>query len=198
MANDEPATDELAEMLERAKGGDKSALGQLLDRYRSVLRTRANEWMGVDLQARVDESDVIQQTCLSVNGVIGQFRGTTEPEFVQWLLRILERNILDVAAHERQAAKRAVNREVAGSAPLHGAHDRQTSPSQRAIQDEQGRILEAAIAQLPTDQREAVRLKFFEQATLAETALQLGRTEDAVSGLLRRGISKLNDILRRP
>ena len=195
MASDESPRDELAEVLERAKGGDKSALGQLFDRYRPLLRARADESLGVDLQARVDASDVIQQTCLSANGSIKQFQGTTEPEFVQWLLRILERNVLDAAAYERKAAKRAVDREVADSAPLRLFEDKQTSPSQRAIRGEQVSILKEAIAQLPQDQREAVQIKFMEQATLAETARRMGKTEDAVSGLLRRGILKLNDLL---
>jgi RNA polymerase sigma-70 factor (ECF subfamily) len=64
------------------------------------------------------------------------------------------------------------------------------------MRGEQRLLLEQALEQLPEEQREAVRLKYLEQATLSETAARLGKTEDAVSGLLQRGMAKLNRILR--
>ena len=180
----------------RARQGDRAALGDLLDRFRPLLRARARDSLGPKLQARVDESDIVQQACLSADDAIGQFAGQSEPEFVGWLLAILEHNLLRVVEREQGAAKRDVDREIRGSVPLRSASDPQTSPSRRAIRGEQRQLLEEAIEQLPDDQRDAVRLKYLEQATLAETAQQLGKTEDAVSGLLQRGIAKLNRTLR--
>lgn len=184
------------EWISRARSGDRAALGRLLDLYRPLLRARAHESLGVDLRIRVDESDVVQQVCLAAHDGIARFEGTGQPELLQWLLRIVEHTILRVAERERDAERRAINREVRGSGPLHQAADPHTSPSRRAIRGEQRRILEDAIRQLPDDQQAAVRMKYLEQTTLAETAQRLGKTEDAVSGLLQRGITRLNRILK--
>lgn len=196
MPDDAAPPNLVCDWIDRARAGDRSALGRLLDRYRPLLRARAHDSLGADLRVRVDESDVVQQACLSAQHAIDQFHGTSEPELVQWLLQIVEHTVLHVVERERQAEKRAIDREVRGSGPIRNAADPQTSPSRRAMRGEQRQLLERAIEQLPEDQRDAVRLKYLEQATLAETAVRLGKTEDAVSGLLQRGIAKLNRILR--
>lgn len=196
MSGDVIPPDHTNDWIKRARQGDRSALGHLLDRYRPLLRARAHDSLGADLRARVDESDIVQQACVTAQNAIDGFEGESEPQFLQWLLRIVEHAVLHAAEHERGAAKRAVDREVRGSTPLRQAVDRQTSPSRRAMRGEQRQLLEQAISQLPDDQQAAVRLKFLEQATLAETAHRLDKTEDAVSGLLQRGISRLNQILR--
>lgn len=196
MPDDAGANPHVAGWIERARHGDRSALGELLDRYRPLLRARAHDSLGADLQVRVDESDVVQQVCLSAQDAIARFEGSSEPELVQWLLRMVEHAVLHIAERERKAEKRAIYREVRGSGPLRQAADPHTSPSRRAMRGEQRLLLEQALEQLPEEQREAVRLKYLEQATLSETAARLGKTEDAVSGLLQRGMAKLNRILR--
>ena len=196
MSDDAAPQDLPSDWIDRARAGDRQALGRLLDRYRPLLRARAQDSLGADLRVRVDESDVVQQACLSVQDAIAGFRGTSEPELVQWLLQIVEHAVLHVVERERNARKRAIDREVRGSGPLQQVADPQTSPSRRAMRGEQRRILDEAIRQLPDDQQAAVRLKYLEQATLAETARRLGKTEDAASGLLQRGIARLNRILK--
>lgn len=183
-------------LLEQAKRGDEAALGQLLQWSREFLRREAHETLGPQLRVRVDESDLVQKVCLAAFQQFAQFRGSSEGEYVQWLRRILERDILEVVERERDAAKRAVDREVSGSEPLRQAVDWQTSPSRRAIRREQRQIILEVLEQLPEDQREAVRIKYLEHATLQETAARMGKTEDAVSSLLQRGMKKLNALLR--
>ncbi len=197
-AMSKPVTDgnDFSVQIERARQGDQAALGELLDRFRPLLRTRARESLGPALRVRVDESDIVQMACLAASDAIGQFAGESEPEFVHWLLRILGHKILRVVERERGAAKRDIDREVHGSAPLRNAAIHYSTPSQKAIRGEQRELLIQAIDQLPDGQREAVRLKYLEQATLSETARRLNKTEDAISGLLQRAITTLNRILR--
>ena len=51
--------------------------------------------------------------------------------------------------------------------------------------------------QLPDDQRRAVELHHLQGLPSAEIAVRLGRTEIAVAGLLRRGLKKLRQMIRR-
>jgi RNA polymerase sigma-70 factor (ECF subfamily) len=64
------------------------------------------------------------------------------------------------------------------------------------MRDEERRLILQALEQLPEDQREAVRIRYLDHATLQETAARMGRTEDSVSSLLQRGMKKLNALLR--
>lgn len=196
MANQDTNPHAIPELLEQAKRGDEAALGQLLQWSREFLRREAHETLGPQLRVRVDESDLVQKVCLAAFQQFAQFRGSSEREYVQWLRRILEQDGPEVVERERDAAKRAVDREIAGSEPLRQAVDGQTSPSRRAIRSEQRQIIREVLEQLPEDHREAVRIKYLEHVTLQETAARMDKTEDAVSCLLQRGMKKLNALLR--
>lgn len=187
---------DIQSLLEQAQLGDEVALGRLLQWSREFLRREAHDTLGPQLRVRVDESDLVQKVCLAAYEQFGQFRGHSAAEFIQWLRRILERDLLDVVERERDAAKRAVDREEPGSKPLQRAVARQTSPSRRAIRAEERILILETLEQLPDDQREAVRIKYLDHATLQETAARMGKTEDAVSSLLHRGMKKLNALLR--
>jgi RNA polymerase sigma-70 factor (ECF subfamily) len=51
--------------------------------------------------------------------------------------------------------------------------------------------LAAALAELPDDQREAVRLRYLEGRSLAEIAERMDRTVVAAAGLVKRGLIHL-------
>ena len=57
------------------------------------------------------------------------------------------------------------------------------------------RHLTRALAQLPEDQCQAVVLKHLQGLAVAEVAQQMGRSEAAVAGLLRRGLKGLRELL---
>jgi RNA polymerase sigma factor (sigma-70 family) len=68
----------------------------------------------------------------------------------------------------------------------------ESSPSLRAVHNEQQEWLEQALEQLPADQQRAVRLRYFHNLSLAEIAEQMGRSLSATAGLLKRGLQGLN------
>ncbi len=184
-------------LLDRAFAGDAEALGPLLDHFRPLLRARARESLPPPLLARIDESDVVQQTCVLVLRQFEQLRGRSVGEFVAWLLQVHQHNLLNMVDHHRGAAKRAVDREHADDGQAAAKIPSQlTSPSQKAVRGERRRQLEEAIAKLPDGQREAVRMRFLDEASLAEIAQQLDRSEDAVAGLLKRGMAQLKRMLK--
>jgi RNA polymerase sigma-70 factor (ECF subfamily) len=184
-------------LLDRALAGDVEALGPLLDHFRPLLRAQARESLPAPLLARIDESDVVQQTCVLVIRQFEQLRGRSVGEFVAWLLQVHQHNLLNMVDHHRGAAKRAVDRELPiPDAAVANIPDRLTSPSQKAVRGERRRQLEDAIDELPDSQREAVRMRFLDEASLAEIAQRMDRSEDAVAGLLKRGMAQLKRILK--
>jgi RNA polymerase sigma-70 factor (ECF subfamily) len=181
------------------------AAGWALERFREYLRLLARLQLGSRLRARLDASDVVQQTLLEAQQGLADFRGATEAELAGWLRRILARNLADVLRAAGRA-KRDVGRERSLDAALDESAARlgswlqadQSSPSQQAARNEQSVLLAAALARLPEPQAEAVVLRHLEGWSLADIAGRLGRSQAAVVGLLQRGLKNLRTLLQQP
>jgi RNA polymerase sigma-70 factor (ECF subfamily) len=156
------------------------------------------------LQAKLDASDIVQQTLLEAHQSLGNFRGTSDPEKKTWLRRILGHNLADELRKFRRG-KRNVHLEASLQAALDESSARlerwlaieDGSPSECAIANEQLVALTAALMKLPEDQRRAVELHHLQGVPSAVVAERLGRTEIAVAGLLRRGLQKLHELIGR-
>ncbi|MDB4733044.1 ECF-type sigma factor [Planctomicrobium sp.] len=85
--------EELIQLIVLAKNGDEDALGKLLDQHRDQLRRLAESELSQKLSKRVDASDVVQQTYLSVCKKVEQFQGENIEEFVAWVFQIHRHNI---------------------------------------------------------------------------------------------------------
>src|SRR4051794_5914964 len=91
----DPESSVLVTLLNRARSGDDAAREQLFARCRSyvtlVARAQVESWM----QAKIDPSDLVQQTLLDAHRGFADFRGQTEAEWCAWLRRILSHNTGD-------------------------------------------------------------------------------------------------------
>jgi RNA polymerase sigma-70 factor (ECF subfamily) len=174
-----------------------------LEGYRDYLRLLARLQLSPRLQAKVDPSDMVQQTLLEAHKCRGQFRGQTEAERLAWLRAILA-NVLAAAARSFSAGARALDRERSLEAELDLSSSRlecllaadQTSPSERVVRGEDLLRLARAVASLPSDQRQVVELHHLKGMSLAEVATRMGRSRPAVAGLLFRGLNKLRELLQ--
>ena len=173
-----------------------------LEQYRRYLKLLAEMQLNPHLKVKEDASDIVQQTMLEAHRDIVTFRGKTEAELKAWLTTILANNIVSVARHYGRD-KRDPRREVSlqdqfeqSSALLHKQlAAEQTSPSMKLMKQERSQQVAEALLRLLEGERDAVVLKHYHNWTVAEIAQHLGRTEEAVAGLLRRGLKKLRDHL---
>jgi hypothetical protein len=69
--------------------------GQALERYRDYLLLLARLQLDRGLQAKLDPSDLAQETLLKAHRNWEQFRGRTEAERAAWLRAILARHLAD-------------------------------------------------------------------------------------------------------
>jgi RNA polymerase sigma-70 factor, ECF subfamily len=175
-----------------------------LSRFRPYLLMLARLQFDDALQAKLDASDIVQQTLLEAHQSLANFRGTSDPEKKTWLRRILGHNLADELRKFRRS-KRNVHLEASLQAALDESSARlerwlaieDGSPSDCAIANEQLVALTAALMKLPEDQRRAVELHHLQGVPSAAVAERLGRTEFAVAGLLRRGLHRLHELISR-
>ena len=195
----------LVDLLNRARGGDQGARDELFNHCRSyvglVARTQVESWM----RAKVDASDLVQQTLLEAHRGFAKFQGQTEAEWLAWLRQILSHNTVDFIRRYR-TDKRRVGREVPLNAPGNGAlssYFRDTegdceTPSRILAEQEQEIELANAIAQLSDDHREVIILRNLQRLPFDEVAERMERSRPAVQMLWMRAVRRLEQILRKP
>lgn len=192
--------DETVELFARSCAGECDALNSLIEHYRPAMVRLANKQLASAVQRRLDASDIVQETCLEVYRDFEDFNGTEEVQFVAWIKQILHHNVANAFRDHVHTQKRTTDKEQAppvaeGTA---GGHPnpmaaKQSSPSARAVRREAISELHQGLDRLPSDQREAVRLRHLEGWSLQQLAEHFGRSEVAVAGLLKRGMHKLRD-----
>jgi RNA polymerase sigma-70 factor (ECF subfamily) len=181
-----------------------SPLEAPLERYRSYLLLLARMQLDPRWQAKVDASDIVQQTLLEAHAKEDQWN-REGLDLTAWLRQALAHNLVD-AVRALRRAKRDVRRERSLADAVEQSSARlaqwlaadQSSPSRVAVRNEDLLRLAEALTQLPEAQREAVILHHLHGATLSEVAQQLQRTEPAVAGLLHRGLRRLRELMTNP
>jgi RNA polymerase sigma-70 factor (ECF subfamily) len=154
------------------------------------------------LQARLDASDVVQETFLKAYREFASFLGSSEPELVAWLRQILVRTVADQVKRHR-----AKGRDYRREEPLEAVLDRSSaaiqerlaapvsSPSGHAIHREQAVVLADALETLPADYREVFVLRILEHVPIEEIAARMNRSVNAVRKLWTRAMVALEKAL---
>ena len=173
-----------------------------LDGFRDYLRLLARARLDPRLQAKLDPSDVVQQTLLEAHKERAAFRGRTRGELAAWLRQILARNLAN-ALRDFRRDRRDVARERALEGLVEDSSARveawlaaeQSSPSARAERQEEAARLAAALEALPEAQREVVMLRHLHGWSLHDIARHVGKSTPAVAGLIHRGLKGLRERL---
>jgi RNA polymerase sigma-70 factor (ECF subfamily) len=158
--------------------------------------------LNVRPRQQVDPSDLVQQTLLEAHAKRDQFEGD-DAGLAAWLRTALANNIRD-SLRKLRREKRDVSRERSLESAVEQSSQRLqewlaadgSSPSMKAIRNEDLLRLADALMQLAQDQREAIVLHHLQGWKIGEVADQLDRTEAAVAGLLHRGLRRLRELMK--
>ncbi len=190
-------------LTQQVRNRDVAALAEYVDAHRRPLLAFIDRQLGPALRRKVEVEDILQE--LSVEAV----RALPEAELGDrnvfgWLCQIAERRIID--AHRRffSAQKRDAGREVSLGTPggdtEHGAIidllvASMTTPTQALSRNMKEVKLLEALATLPEDQREALRLRYVEGLASKDIAARLGKSDGSIRVMLSRALARLNQIL---
>jgi len=186
----------------RVRNRDVAALAEFLVQQRAPLLAFIERQLGSSLRRKIEVEDVFQE--LSVEAV----RALPEADLADrdpfsWLCQIAERRIID--AHRRffGAQKRDAEREVSlgtGGQSEHAAIidllvASLTTPTQALSRQGRESRLFQALAELPDEQREALRLRYVEGLASKEIAARLGKSDGSVRVMLTRALGRLQQIM---
>lgn len=196
---DDTNRSEPEKLVAMARGGDARAVGQLLELYRRYVRLLAELQIDERFQAKVDASDLVQETFLDAHRDFPNFRGNSEEEMMAWLRKILAGNLVDHVQRRFGRQCRDVNLERS----LHQELDRsshamdrglvpvQATPSQVAARREQAVVLADALDLLPNDYREVLVLRHLKGLKFPDVADRMGRTVGSAKQLWTRAVTEL-------
>jgi RNA polymerase sigma-70 factor (ECF subfamily) len=182
-----PAADRSVErtLAERHRWGDASA-------FEEVYRDHAEMVFNLALRLAADPdraSDLSQEVFLRVHRHLGKFRGRSSMK--TWIYRITINHCRSRLARRRFATRSLDSDEALAERVADPAR----GPEERAMAGDAGRVLEAALAELPVPFREAVVLRDLEGLAYEEIAEVLGARIGTVRSRIARGRSALREVL---
>jgi RNA polymerase sigma-70 factor (ECF subfamily) len=195
----DPDTDML---LAQASQGNRDARDRLLERHRPRLRQLIGLRLDRRLAARLDPSDVVQESLADAAGKLDDYLRTRPLPFYPWLRGLALDRLIDMYRWHIRTRKRSVRREERALPPLpdesvaelaHRLCARGSSPSERLARTEAGTRVRAALDQLSDRDRELLVLRHLEQMSIREIAGVLSLSEGAVKVRHVRALERLRD-----
>ncbi len=193
-----------SQLLERAIAGEPLALERLILAHHKALVAVVTNKIPPTLAVTVAADDILQETYAEVYRGIGSFRPDSDNAFFRWLCTIADHRVLD-AVRAHRAAKRGGGRAPVEASPtaeqsamlalLDLVYVSERTPSRSAAGHEAAGAVRNAIGTLKPEYRDAIRLRYIEGLSVADTAARMERTERAVHKLCSRGLQRLREAL---
>ena len=192
------------ELILRAGGGDGEARELLLGRHRERLRQMIALRLDRRLAARVDPSDIVQESLADADRDLSDYLRSRPMPFYAWLRRFAWDRLVEAHRRHVTAERRSIDREQAWSLPVAAPSavalaDRlvasATSPSRHLLRDEARLVVRAALEQLPARDREILVLIYMEDLSAVEIAAILGMNEGAVRVRHVRALERLRRLM---
>jgi RNA polymerase sigma factor (sigma-70 family) len=175
------------DLVRRLRGGNRSALVQLYDRFRRPAFTLARRILADDGLAE----DVLQEVFLGLwrdPGAFDRAPGT----FTAWLMAAVHHTAVDAVRREESHRRRRARAEAEFGLAAPAA-DRDVEEAVRRVAS--GRVREA-LGQLPDAQREALALAYYGGYTQREVAALTGTPLGTVRTRMLAGMRRLREELR--
>lgn len=195
--SDEDLTE--APLIDRAVGGDETALAEFFEVSRNRLRRLVRLRMHPRLRGRLDASDVVQEAWVDVTKRYPGWVADPHMPLHLWIrfltaqkLMEMHRRHLGAQCRDARLERRdATGPEASAVVLVERLVGDTTSPSQAVHREEARAGLEAAVDAMDPIDREVLTLRHFEELTNDDVAEVLGITKAGASNRYVRALKRL-------
>lgn len=194
-----PDSEETKHLLQQVRQG-RPGFDRLFDRHRIALRRAVDLRLDQQLRARVDPSDVVQETQMEAFRRLSDYLNRRPMPFHLWLRKTAYEQLIMIRRRHMHRLRRAVEREL----PLPNQSSVSLgrylaapgkSPSQQATEEELGRRVRLAIGQLDEADRNILLMRNYEGLSYHEIACILEIEPAAARKRNGRALVRLHKLL---
>ncbi|HTH72064.1 MAG TPA: sigma-70 family RNA polymerase sigma factor [Candidatus Pristimantibacillus sp.] len=180
------AAAEAWELIQRAKTGDQAAFSALYSKHAEAVLLFIDRRVGNRTLAQDLAADTFLRAWKRIPSFVWQGK-----DIGAWLVTIARNRVADY--YKSGLYRFEVSAEFAG----HQEADRSPEgrPEETTIGNLTNAALLAAVKQLGSEQRECIKLRFFDGLSIAETAAAMGKNESSIKALQYRAVRSLQGIL---
>lgn len=177
-------------LLEMYQQGNREAVSQLLERH----ARRVRDYVRMLVKDNDVADDLTQEVLIKVVKVLDEGRYTDKGRFQPWLLRIAHNRVLDYFRAQKQV--KTVNESSAGFDILGSKNFAEPSIEDRLVSEQQAEEVRQLIELLPTEQREVVKMRYYEGLSFKEIAEHTGVSINTALGRMRYALINMRQMIK--
>ena len=177
-------------LLNNYLAGDRCAISELIERHSQRVRS----YIGMMVKDDAIADDIFQETFIKAVNVIDQGRYTDNGKFLSWVLRIAHNRVLD--HFRREKSSRQVNESEAGYDMLGTMRFSEPTAEDNIVVGEVEQAIRQLVDELPDEQQEVVRLRYYSKLSFQEIAEQTDVSINTALGRMRYALINLRRMIK--
>ena len=177
-------------LLNNYLSGDRSAISELIERHSKRVRS----YIGMMVKDDDIADDIFQETFIKAVRVIDEGRYTDSGKFLSWVLRIAHNRVLDHFRREKQ--QKQLTEADAGYDVLGTIRFSEPTVEDRMVSDQIAADIRALIEELPAEQREVVKMRYYANLTFKEIAEATDVSVNTALGRMRYALINLRRMIQ--
>ena len=177
-------------LLNEYLSGNRNAISKLIESHRK----RVYDYINMMVKDGDVAEDICQETFIKVVRFIDNGRYTDNGKFLSWVLRIAHNQVIDYFRQNKQVAK--VTEADAGFDLLGTLKFSSDSVEDRMVSAQIAGDVRKLIDHLPDEQREVVRMRYFNDMSFKDIAEQTGVSINTALGRMRYALINLRKMIK--
>ncbi len=178
-------------LLEMYQQGNREVVSQLLERHTRRVRDYVRMMVHNDDVA----DDLTQEVLIKVVKVLDEGRYTDKGRFLPWVLRIAHNRVLDYFRAQKQV--KTISESSAGFDILGNKNLAEPSIEDSIISEQRAEEIRALVEELPEEQREVVKMRYYEGLSFKEIAELTGVSINTALGRMRYALINMRQLIKR-
>ena len=178
------------ELMDMYQQGDREAVSQLLERH----ARRVRDYVRMLVKDGDVADDLTQEVLIKVVKVLDEGRYTDKGRFLPWVLRIAHNRVLDYFRAQKQV--KTVSESNSGFDIWGNKNLAEPSIEDQLVSEQQAEEVRALIELLPEEQREVVKMRYYEGLSFKEIAEHTGVSINTALGRMRYALINMRQMIK--